>query len=420
MFPPKSTRAAAQLRVVGYAAMGTLVLLALAQIVAVLLVVRPVHSPAALAGIAIHVRTFVIVETVIFLAFGAALYALLIRPAQNGLDHALTDEARQRERLRSIALLATAQARDARAQIDRSLAFAQAALPCETACIGFVREDTVVDGYGTVASEVRPLVQAFAQQCFGNRGVFTNDEKSLGRSSRGQSWIATTVFVNERPEGILVLTARGMRDFDAADRDFVLVLGALSGAAMERERRERALRDMAYVDALTGLPNRAYLLNHVRDLVEDKKRRRNVYVHYIDLDGFKPVNDSLGHAAGDDVLRAIAARMNATIGERDVLARIGGDEFVVVQAGVANDDAALDLGKRLVQAASEPIVLDGRTVALGASVGIASGLNDGDDAKTLMHNADAAMYAAKRAGRNRAVMHSEIVAAETAARASYR
>lgn len=164
---------------------------------------------------------------------------------------------------------------------------------------------------------------------------------------------------------------------------------------------KRHSEDRARLDALTGLRNRAGLVD-----VLDAKVRANqdtgkgFALLYLDLDHFKPVNDTFGHAAGDMLLKTIAQNLHEIAPTADVIARIGGDEFVVLASDVTPDDA-IELGERIVQIAQQPIALaNGASVTIGISVGIALSPDHGSDAESLLALADAALYEAKSGGKS--------------------
>ena len=123
-------------------------------------------------------------------------------------------------------------------------------------------------------------------------------------------------------------------------------------------------------------------------------------LHYLDLDNFKSVNDVHGHSVGDLLLKQAVARLRLCLGETDTLARIGGDEFVVLQTGVEKPEQAGSLARRFVEAVAEPFDLDGLQAYVGVSIGVAVCPSDGDDVDTLLKNADMAMYRSKSEGRN--------------------
>jgi diguanylate cyclase (GGDEF)-like protein/PAS domain S-box-containing protein len=172
-------------------------------------------------------------------------------------------------------------------------------------------------------------------------------------------------------------------------------------AAEEREREtRRKLSRLAQHDSLTGLPNRLYLNNKMPRVMANIDASDSLMaLLYVDVDNFKNINDSLGHGPGDRLLQVVARRMRAAVSAHDVVARMGGDEFVIV-APLMPDVAAIDaLAERLQMAVRAPIALDGETVAVTASLGIAVYPTDGPDFKALQKHADIALYQAKEAGR---------------------
>jgi diguanylate cyclase (GGDEF)-like protein/PAS domain S-box-containing protein len=165
---------------------------------------------------------------------------------------------------------------------------------------------------------------------------------------------------------------------------------------------EAQLNHIAHYDTLTGIPNRLLLADRMKQAIAQSSRERSTMaVCYLDLDGFKPVNDILGHEAGDRVLVEIARRIEATIRGGDTVARIGGDEFVVLLQGLGGKEESEITLQRLVAAIARPLPLNGDEVKLGASIGVSMYPQDGDDADTLLRCADQAMYAAKKSGKNR-------------------
>ena len=182
----------------------------------------------------------------------------------------------------------------------------------------------------------------------------------------------------------------------------------------ERQRARDQLAWMAHHDALTGLPNRVRLHEHLETVVADVRAGPGVAVLYIDLDGFKGVNDSLGHLAGDDLLRTAADRIRTCVGQAGLAARLGGDEFAVVQTGLAQPQAATSLAERLTAAMRVPFSLQGKRAVIGASIGIALA-GPSASADGLLRHADLALYRAKAAGRGiwqlyRAEMEDEVQA----------
>ena len=172
--------------------------------------------------------------------------------------------------------------------------------------------------------------------------------------------------------------------------------------ALERTSHAAALRAAAVTDPLTGLPNRHALrtcIDHA--LARARRTSRALALLFVDLDGFKDINDSHGHDCGDRVLAEMARRFGQRTRDMDTVARLGGDEFVIVMEDLDDARFAATLAGKMLAAAAEPLVVDGRTMRLTASVGVSLFPDDGVDAATLMRHADMAMYAAKAAGKNR-------------------
>jgi len=175
---------------------------------------------------------------------------------------------------------------------------------------------------------------------------------------------------------------------------------------LEAERREALARieHQAYHDPLTGLPNRRLLSDRLLQAIAHASRRgERLALLFLDLDDFKAFNDSLGHAFGDELLRRIGQRLHDNLRASDTLARIGGDEFVVLAMDVPSRDAADHLVDKLLEALRKPMVLDTISFAIRASAGVALYPDDGSDETTLLRHADAAMYELKQGKRERTV-----------------
>jgi diguanylate cyclase (GGDEF)-like protein/PAS domain S-box-containing protein len=189
---------------------------------------------------------------------------------------------------------------------------------------------------------------------------------------------------------------------------------ALARDVTERKEAEQRIMRLAYYDSLTGLPNRQSFLERVESEIQRARQRRDQFaVLFMDLDGFKNVNDSMGHATGDALLREAATRLSETLRPSDALsrnvlpapgaefARMGGDEFTALIINIQHADDAFAVGQRILHLMRGPFILEGEEILLSTSVGIAMFPNDGDDATTLLKNADAAMYRAKQSGRDK-------------------
>ncbi len=196
----------------------------------------------------------------------------------------------------------------------------------------------------------------------------------------------------------LWITATSARDRDGTIANYVRVFTDIAGLKATQAK----LEELASFDILTGLPNRRLLQDRLMQaLLRAQRHQARVAVMFIDLDGFKAVNDTLGHAAGDELLRATAARLQACLRANDTLARFGGDEFVIILEDTNEHGPATVVGQRILAALLQPVALGSESAQVSASIGIASFPEHGMDAGTLLANADAAMYRAKSAGRNR-------------------
>lgn len=168
----------------------------------------------------------------------------------------------------------------------------------------------------------------------------------------------------------------------------------------ERKAIESRLAFLAHKDDLTGLLNRHSLQDRLAQALATANRyAQTVAVAFVDLDRFKAINDTLGHAAGDAVLTEVARRLRETLRESDILARIGGDEFVVALLDVEGPADVSHVAEKMLRALARPILMEGRTLHVNASIGLALYPGDGSDAETLIRNADTAMYHAKTRGR---------------------
>ncbi len=180
------------------------------------------------------------------------------------------------------------------------------------------------------------------------------------------------------------------------------ILYCLDVDLSERKEHERQLEHIAHYDALTGVPNRVLLADRmVQALARAKREKGLMAVCYLDLDGFKPVNDNFGHEVGDRVLVEITRRIKEVIREDDTVARLGGDEFVVLLVGMQATEECVGSLNRLLDRIHQPIEVLGNAVSVSASIGVSLYPEDEQDADTLLRHADQAMYVAKQSGKNR-------------------
>ena len=199
----------------------------------------------------------------------------------------------------------------------------------------------------------------------------------------------------------------GAKDFVSKPFDMAEVLMRVRNMLEVRLLHEgarnhgKALEALALNDPLTGLANRRLLAERMTmALVHAKRNRSAMAVLYLDLDGFKEINDTLGHGAGDLILIEVAARLTKAVREEDTVARMGGDEFLIALWHVTGADYAASVAKRAVEALSRPYFIEGNSVAITTSAGFSIYPAHGEDAETLIESADLALYEAKRAGKN--------------------
>lgn len=176
----------------------------------------------------------------------------------------------------------------------------------------------------------------------------------------------------------------------------------------ERKNAESTIERLAYYDPLTDLPNRRMLQDRLEQgLKRSRRQATGAALIYLDLDRFKHINDSLGHPAGDKLLREMANRFTEVLRDDDIVCRLGGDEFAIILHDIHHDQDAVPVAQKLITVAAEPMLLDEHEVAVSASAGIALFPKDGEDCRTLEKNADIALYHAKEEGKNTFRFYSE-------------
>jgi diguanylate cyclase (GGDEF)-like protein/PAS domain S-box-containing protein len=249
-----------------------------------------------------------------------------------------------------------------------------AASPAELVAV-----DAPFDSWFAVAPERRLELL----RLLGEEGTVQGFECELERRDGSTRWISAAV--------------RAVRGADGA-------VSRLEGTVQdvsERKRSEEQIQFHAYHDALTGLPNRLLLQDRLTQALAYAQRRRGTLaLLFLDLDQFKLVNDSLGHAVGDRLLRAVGERLRDAVRVEDTVARVGGDEFLVLLPHLASSDDAPPMAEKLLASLVTPFLVDGHELFVTASIGVALFPGDGRDPETLLRNADTAMYFAKESGRN--------------------
>nr|WP_249782018.1 MULTISPECIES: EAL domain-containing protein [unclassified Bradyrhizobium] len=244
--------------------------------------------------------------------------------------------------------------------------------------------DAAVAHYGYSRTEFERL-KIRSLQAFESVPPWTVD--GTGEDQAGRTW------KHVKADGALIDLAIYSRELTYAERPAVLL--ALMDIT-ERKRAEARLAFMAQHDGLTGLPNRNLLRQQMDEmLLHTRRGSEKVALLILGLDNFKAVNDTLGHAVGDKLLRGVAKRLRSTLRDEDGLARLNSDEFAVLQSGLARPEDAVGLAKRLLAAIADPYLLDGHSVVIGASIGIAMAPGDGEDSEKLLKSADMALSRAK-------------------------
>lgn len=306
------------------------------------------------------------------------------------------------------------------AQVDEALFLASSALQMSHGFVVEIADGELIVRHRHGSDDMLPVGHRMAvTQSIGGR--LTSSERAVAvddltvepyaseLKARGLPWgsyIGSRLTVDGEPYGALLFLDIEKHDsgFKQSDIDFIDVLTAMITTAISRELRGKQLHERATHDKLTGLANRAALDEYFSRAVARARRSNEIIaVVYADLDGFKPVNDAHGHAAGDEVLKEVARRLQLAVRGHDVVARLGGDEFVIVQTAISDAGDVEALTERISRFLDKPIALStGGGVTVGASIGIGLFPKEGDDLQRLLQVADAAMYRDKRLRRREA------------------
>ncbi len=215
------------------------------------------------------------------------------------------------------------------------------------------------------------------------------------------SAVAVPIQGPDAPYGVLCVQGADVRDYSTEEIGFLETIANALAVASNRHRTENRLAYFAQFDSLTGLPNRNLFRDRLAHAISRAHRGGSlVALLFIDLDRFKEINDSLGHEAGDQVLREVGTRLGNGLREGDTLARLGGDEFTVILEDLDNAEQVRTVAEKLQRAFGEPLRLGGRELAVTPSIGIAMYPADGEDTDALLKHADIAMYHAKNEGRD--------------------
>jgi diguanylate cyclase (GGDEF)-like protein len=255
-----------------------------------------------------------------------------------------------------------------------------------------------VGSCGTAIHRREPVIVADIQQ-----DPLWDDYRALAAEHHLRAcWSAPVLSHQDRVLGSFSLYSREVHEPGLAEMQLVEMATRIAGIAIERKQTEDRIRHMAHHDALTGLPNRTLFEDRVQQgMLYAERYDRQMTVVFVDLDNFKMINDTLGHNAGDELLKTVAQRMEQCVRTSDTVMRLGGDEFVLVLCHQADmSESIVPTLQRIHDAIAQPIHIGGQKLQVTCSMGSATYPGDGDDTATLLMNADAAMYRAKELGRN--------------------
>ena len=245
------------------------------------------------------------------------------------------------------------------------------------------------------------------QELFANRARAEEVIRKLQSASSDDSFLAETEQSFERPDGSQGWVLCSLRAVEQNENGIPVFEGSLVDIT-QRKLAEEKIQFLAYFDSLTNLPNRALVKDRLSHAIAVAKRhRQKIGLLYLDIDGFKVINDCLGHSVGDELLQQIAGRLRSCAREEDSVARLGGDEFLIALGPIESYADAGIVAERVARELNPAFNLRGHSLTVTCSMGISVFPTHGDDAETLIKNADAAMYASKNLGRNTFSFFSE-------------
>lgn len=230
--------------------------------------------------------------------------------------------------------------------------------------------------------------------------VVTQLNKSL---IMGSALVIPLIYQNEVFGTLATVNKKHGENFSSEDMDLLVSVANQASAALAQYELRKAIEFQAFHDTLTGLANRIYMENSLtRAIVKSQKQKNCFATMFLDLDGFKNVNDTLGHNIGDELLKAVANRLTSNTDAENTLARMGGDEFAVIINNLEEDDKtkAINIAENYLSVLQKPFQIGRHTIKVGASIGISFYPNDGKDISSLLKHADSAMYQAKYSGKN--------------------
>ncbi len=231
----------------------------------------------------------------------------------------------------------------------------------------------------------------------------------------GSAIVIPLIYQNEVFGTLATLNQKDGQDFSPEDIDLLIAVANQASVALAQYELRRAIEHQAFHDTLTGLPNRTYIENSLNTAIIKSKHQNNCFATmFLDLDGFKNVNDTLGHNIGDELLKAVADRFRLNTDPENTLARMGGDEFAVIITNLQQDDKleATTIAENYLDIIQKPFQIGRHTIKVGASIGISFYPGDGEDLGSLLKHADSAMYQAKYNGKNSVSLFTPELAAK--------
>ena len=315
------------------------------------------------------------------------------------VGHNDVNERTETERMRELYLLAANATHGADAQLATALNIGRRRLQCKEAYVARVDEDRLTYVHCAGHAVRREGMHVALKGSVDERALETGEP--IFSTEGDVVTVTAPIVVGMRNYGTIAFVAEQPGSLAPEDVDYVRLIASLASAAIDRAEQHRRLDALAFYDVLTGLPNRANLAERLEDTIARADRdSRPFALHFFDLDGFKAINDADGHARGDEVIALIGKTLEANIGASNMVARVGGDEFVVVQPGARDRADARALADTIREAISKPFTVEEKEYRVTASVGISFFPHDGHTAGTLLAHADAALYKVKASGRD--------------------
>ncbi len=334
--------------------------------------------------------------------------------AQKNAERAI---AAHGEQIRRLYMVAAARGESLDQQIDGALQLGIELFGWDQAYVAHVEDERVrvLNVYGepsgTKGSSYPLATSVTSYLLRGANPLFIGDIESepwrndaMRDMAAWRSYFAVSLSVFDEFYGGLVFAGLAPRTegLSSNERDMAQLMGLFISTALERAAQSERIEQLAFNDSLTGLPNRVLFSDRIeRTIATARRYERGFAVMYVDVDKFKHINDTYGHAIGDEVLKEVAKRLRDSTRESDTVARFGGDEFVILQPVVDGASDAADLARKLNVAMQEPIIVDGVKHAVHVSIGIALYPADAQTIDALMRASDRALYRAKKQGRNR-------------------